>query len=81
MYELILCTQQSYYIFQKPQKAVCQSEICCVPYARPQFQSYEVQTLHAASIHEGAGFRPVEAGLRGLRGRQLICAIWGVKKS
>ena len=37
--------------------------------------------MHAASIHEGAGFRPVEAGLRGLRGRQLICAIWGVKKS
>ena len=48
---------------------------------RPQFESWEVKTLHAALNHEGAGFRPVEAGLRGLRGRQLICAISGVKKS
>ena len=52
-----------------------------VTYARPQFQSYGVETFHAASTHEGAGFRPFEAGLRGLRGRQLICAICGVKKS
>ena len=48
---------------------------------RPQFQSWEVETLHAAFIHASAGFRPVEAGLRGLRGRQLICAIFSVKKS
>ena len=67
--------------FQKPQKAVCQSVLWFVPYARPQFQSYGVETLHAASTHEDAGFRPFEAGLRGLRGCQLICAIWGVKKS
>ena len=30
---------KSYYIFQKPQKAVCQSVLWSVPYARPQFQS------------------------------------------
>ena len=57
------------------------SVLWSVTFSRPQFQSYEVETLHAASTHEGAGFRPVEAGLHGLRGRQLICAIWGVKKS
>ena len=48
---------------------------------RPQFQSWDLETLHAALTHASAGFRPVEAGLRGLRGRQLICAIFGVKKS
>ena len=51
-------------------------------YARPQFQSYRVETLHTASTHKDAGFRLFEAGLRGLRGlrgRQLICTIWGVK--
>ena len=35
--------------------------------------------MHAAPTNEGAGFRPCEAGLRDLRGRQLIFAIWGVK--
>ena len=68
-------------IFQKPQKAVCLSVLSFVTFSRPQFQSYEVETLHAASTHEGAGFRPFEAGLRDLQGRQLIHAIWGVKKS
>ena len=57
------------------------SDISFVPYARPQFQSYGVETLHAASTHEDAEFRSFEAGLRGLWGRQLICAIWGVKNS
>ena len=36
------------------------SFLCCVPYARPQFQSYGVETLHAASTQEGDGFRPCE---------------------
>ena len=40
-----------------------ESDICFVTYARPQFHSYKVETLHAASIHEGAGIRPVEASL------------------
>ena len=34
----------------------------------------EVETSHTASTHGCAGFRPYEAGLHGLRGRQLICA-------
>ena len=40
--------------------------------------------MHAASTHENAGFRPSEAGLHGLRGRQLRCAIsnlgWGASQ-
>ena len=31
--------------------------------------------MNVASTHESAGFRPSEAGLHGLRGRQLIFAI------
>ena len=41
----------------------------------PQFQSKEVETLHAASTHKSASFRQCEAGLHGLRGRQLICTL------
>ena len=40
-------------IFQKPQKGVCLSVLSFVTFSRPQFQSYEVETLHAASSHEG----------------------------
>ena len=41
--------------------------------------SFRARTLDAALIHEGPGFGPFEAGLRGLRG-QLVRAISGVKK-
>ena len=42
------------------------SVISFVTYTRPPFQSYEVETLHAAPTREGVGFRPCEAGLSGL---------------
>ena len=43
-----------------------------VPYRRPNRLTYEVETWHVAITHGCAGFRPYEAGLRGLRGRKLI---------
>ena len=46
-------TLESNTIFQKPQKGVCLSVLSFVTFSRPQFQSYEVETLHAASSHEG----------------------------
>ena len=54
-----------------------------IPSPRRQFQSYKLklETLREARTHEGAGYQPYKPGLRGLRGRYLICAIWGVKKS
>ena len=53
---------QSLLMFLTLQKAVDQSAVLCsVTYSRPQFQSYEIETLHAASTNEGAGFSPWEA--------------------
>ena len=45
--------EQSNYIKENPKTV---SVHCFVTAPRPQFQSQEVETLHAALTHEGAGY-------------------------
>ena len=62
LYLMIYSCTKSNYIKENP-KIV--SVHCYVTAPRPQFQSWEVETLHAALTHEGAGLgrsRPASAG-------------------